>query len=400
MLEVNFEEHYTSRWARVQEYFPKEYDPWDMIKTQTRNFMKSVIEEITQSEFSQQIKADYYQDSPQRCDYRNGTRTRSLKTSFGAIKDMRVPRGRKSGYQFKLFKRYQRKHEEVDTAVLWATLCGMSNTRTTEFFHGFLQTDFSSATVINILKKLDEQLQAFRTFPIALNYPYLLIDGLAIHILEGGILTEKVVIFAMGIDQRGQADILAFRLSDNEGEEQVKALLNDLFKRGLTDVKLIVHDGAPGIKAAADWVYPYAQHQRCVFHKQMNLIQNIKQTKNKKPMLKESKKIFKATSKKEALRRAQSFKAHWQRIEPKASASFFQDFELCLTYFNFPKAHWPWLKTNNYLELYFKNIRRRIRNIGCFRNRFSAERYLFGLTKLIGHQLDTLTANSFLHTFC
>lgn len=400
MLEVNFEEHYTSRWSRVKEYFPKEYDPWDMIKTQTRNVLKGLIEQITEAEFTQQIQAQYHQETPQRLDYRNGTRKRSLKTSFGTIEHIKVPRGRKSGYQFKLFKRYQRRHEDVDTAILWATLTGMSNSRTTEFFHGFLQTDFSSATVTNILKKLDEQLHTFRTFPILFKYPYLLLDGLAIHVLEGGILTEKVVLFAMGIDHSGQADILAFRLSDNESEEQVKALLNDLFKRGLTAVKAIVHDGAPGIKAASDWVYPYAQHQRCVFHKQMNLMQNIKLTKNKKPMLKESKKIFIAKSKKEALRRARSFKAHWQRLEPKAIACFFQDFELCLTYFNFPKAHWPWLKTNNYLELYFKNIRRRIRNIGCFRNRFSAERYLFGLTKLIGHQLDNVTSKSYLHTFC
>lgn len=400
MLEVNLEEHYTSRWTRVQEYFPKEYDPWDLIKTHTRNVMKDLIEEITQAEFSRQIKAHYHQETPQRLDYRNGVRKRSLKTSFGTIEHIKVPRGRKSGYQFKLFKKYHRRHEEVDTAILWATLAGMSNKRTTEFFQGFLQTDFSAATITNILKKLDEQVQSFRTFPLVLKYPYLLIDGLAMHILEAGILTEKVVIFAMGIATLGTADILAFRLSDSESEEEVKLLLNDLFKRGLKSPQVVIHDGAPGLKTACDWVYPYAKHQRCVFHKQMNLIQNIKHPKNKKPMVKESKRIFKAKTKTEALRLSKRFQQNWQRQEPKAVSCFFKDFELCLTYFNFPEKHHPWIKTTNYLELYFRNIRRRICNIGCFRNSFSAERYLFGLTKLIGHQLENLTTHSYLHTFC
>ncbi|MCM8796093.1 MAG: transposase [Candidatus Omnitrophica bacterium] len=77
---------------------------------------------------------------------------------------------------------------------------------------------------------------------------------------------------------------------------------------------------------------------------------------------------------------------------------FFKDFEYCLTYFSFPKEHWPMIKTTNYLELYFKQIRSQIKRIGCFRNRFSAERYIFGLTKVIYHNLEDVTLNVPLHT--
>ncbi|MCM8796848.1 MAG: transposase [Candidatus Omnitrophica bacterium] len=67
---------------------------------------------------------------------------------------------------------------------------------------------------------------------------------------------------------------------------------------------------------------------------------------------------------------------------------------------SFPKERWPMIKTANYLELYFKQIRSRIKKIGCFRNRFSAERYIFGLTKLIYHNLEDVALNEPLHTFC
>jgi transposase-like protein len=362
--------------------------------------VKNRIEELCEIEFMQQIKAGYRQVTPARLDYRNGRRKRSLKTSPGPVIDIRVPGGRKPGYKFSLLKRYKRMHQEVDTAIFWATLCGMSDKRTTEFFKGFVGNEFSEGTVSNILKQLDEELKDFRSFPIAIKYRYLIVDGLAIHILEGGVLKEKVVIFALGTDKFGKADLLAFMLVNAEDEESYKMLFNDLYRRGLTGVDLIIHDGAGGITAACQWVYPYVQHQRCVFHKQMNLIHNIKHQKNKSQMIKEAKHIFKAESKKEALRLSEQFKYHWQRKEPKAINCFFKDFEYCLTYFGFPKEHWAMIKTTNYLELYFKQIRSRIKKIGCFRNRFSAERYIFGLTKLIYHNLEDVAFNEPLHTFC
>jgi putative transposase len=399
MLELKFDSQYTTRWRRVKEFFDHEIqDPWSLIKNEARILIKSRLEAFCKLEFDQQIKRGYREVTHEPLDYRNGTRKRTLKTSLGTIRDIRVPRGRKAGYKFSLLRRYKRMHQEVDTAILWATLCGMSNARTTEFFKGFVGDEFSEATVANILKGLDEELRAFRTFPIAIKYPYLILDGLNIHILEGGVLEEKVVIFAMGIDKFGKADMLAFMLVTSEDEESYKTLLNDLYKRGLTSVNLIIHDGAGGITAGCNWVYPYAQHQRCVFHKQMNLVQNIRHYRNKGPMIKESKKIFKADTKKEALKLAAQFRQRWQHKEPKAIRCFFKDFAYCLTYFSFPKEHWPMIRTTNYLELYFKQIRSRIKKIGCFRNRFSAERYIFGLTKLIYHKLEDVTLNEPLHT--
>jgi len=399
MLELKFDFQYTTRWRRVKEFFDHEIqDPWSLIKNEARMLIKSRMEALCQIEFDQQIKYGYREIVAQRFDYRNGTRKRSIKTSFGTIRDIKVPRGRKPGYKFSLLRRYKRMHQEMDTAILWTTLCGMSDKRTTEFFKGFVGNEFSEATVSNILKGLDDELKTFRTFPIAIKYPYLILDGLHIHILSGGILEEKVVIFAMGIDKFGKSDILAFMLVNSEDEESYKTLLNDLYKRGLASVDLIIHDGAGGITAACNWVYPYAQHQRCVFHKQLNLIQNIRHCHNKKPMIKESKKIFEAHIKKEALKLAAQFRLRWQRKEPKAIRCFFKDFEYCLTYFSFSKEHWPMVKTSNYLELYFKQIRSRIKRIGCFRNRFSAERYVFGLTKLIYHKLEDVTLQQPLHT--
>lgn len=194
MLEIKCDSNYTTRWRRVKEFFCREIeDPWDLIKNEARILIKSRIETLCEIEFDRQIKRGYREITTQGFDYRNGTRKRTLKTSLGAIRDIRAPRGRKPGYKFSILRRYKRMHKEVDTAILWAALCGMSGERTAEFFKGFAGNEVSCATVGNVLKGLDEELKTFRTFPMVIKYPYLIVDGLHIHILDGGVLEDLLL---------------------------------------------------------------------------------------------------------------------------------------------------------------------------------------------------------------
>jgi len=344
--------------------------------------MKRLQEAFLLYEFKEAICADRYEVTDLRQDRRNGYRYRGLNTGFGYIEGIKVPRGRKGGYSFSLFKRYKRRSEEFDNIVLYAVLCGMSNRRVRQFFETFYESKLSEATISNVVAQLDEELKQFRTFPIAINYPYLIIDGLSVSILSGGIQEEKVVIFAMGLDNSGKADLLAFMLVDSESEVAYQALFNDLYRRGLKNIELLIHDGSKGIVAAANWVYPYARHQRCIFHKQMNLLHNIRRQFHKKAIIEDSQAIYEANTKREALIRANRFKRRWIAKEPYAIKNFFKDFEATLTYFDFPKSIREAIKTTNYLERYFEEIRRRIKLIGCFRNQKSCERYIYGLIKI------------------
>ncbi|MFT5386994.1 MAG: putative transposase [Lysobacterales bacterium] len=249
--ELNFEGHYKARWARGKESFPQAEDPMSMIKEKTNIFIKGLIEKGILAEFRAQIKTSDYERTDTRIDYRNGFRYRNLQTNFATIKRIKIPRGRKSGYEYKLFKRYQRRHDEFDTAVLWATLGGMSQRRTKEMFKGIMGNDLSTTTVSRILKSLDQQLKEYREFPIALKYKYLLLDGFWIHILEGDVLTKRCIVCAMGITDTGEHDLLGFKLMVGESEESIKVFLNDFHRRGLTDIDLIIHDGSKGIENAS-----------------------------------------------------------------------------------------------------------------------------------------------------
>ena len=76
----------------------------------------------------------------------------------------------------------------------------------------------------------------------------------------------------------------------------------------------------------------------------------------------------------------------WSAKEPKAVRNLLRGFEYCLTYLDFPE---PWrtrLKTNNLVERYLEEIRRRIIPMRSFNNVASIDRIVYGIIAYVLNQ--------------
>jgi putative transposase len=69
----------------------------------------------------------------------------------------------------------------------------------------------------------------------------------------------------------------------------------------------------------------------------------------------------------------------WSNKEPQAVRSFIRGFEYCLVYLEYPDPIRTMLKTNNPIERYLQEIRRRIIPMRSFNNARSAERIVYGI---------------------
>jgi len=108
--------------------------------------------------------------------------------------------------------------------------------------------------------------------------------------------------------------------------------------------------------------------------------------------MREAAHIYRAQTEKEAYRRVEDFYRRWHTIEPRAVANFLQDIEKSLSYFHLPlkqPQHRSKLKTVNKLESFFRDLRRRINNIGTFENIERLERHLFALIIINKTKKDT-----------
>ena len=140
--------------------------------------IKELLEYSLNKELETILKVENYQRCELRKGYRNGYRPRSLITHIGGrIDNFLVPRARKS-VKFTLLKRYQRRLDEFDYAVLNCFLNGQSTRKTAQFFYNFFsESNISHQTVSNILKKIDSLVNQFLKKKINDDYSFLNVDA-------------------------------------------------------------------------------------------------------------------------------------------------------------------------------------------------------------------------------
>ena len=146
---------------------------------------------------------------------------------------------------------------------------------------------------------------------------------------------KRVAIIVLGLwSTTGNTEILDFETADGEDEDTVTELLTRLHLRGVTEahVQLIVSDGAGGITAAIETVYPTVARQRCVFHKLKNVGDKLQDKTHRRLILQAAAWIYEANTVEEAQARLKQFTAEWEPTEPGAVASLHLDFAASVAY--------------------------------------------------------------------
>jgi len=363
---------------------------FDDFELKAHRVIQRLIQDTIYEEFKLQIGADRYQRSEDRLGTRQGEYERYFTTTFGTSK-INIPRLRHSNIDitYSLFDKYQRRHDKFDNMVILSMLLGLSTRKQRRFFKSFIGDSISHSTASRLLTNLEEDLKCYRTKRIEDKYKYLLIDGLWVSIKEKRI-HKRPIIFVLGITQDNQKEIIAFKLCKGETELEVTSILNDLYRRGLEgkNLKLIASDGAKGIRAAINMVYPYAQWQLCYTHKLRNLSKNIRhKIKHRKKMMQQARTIYKAKSKRQAIKRYYRFCNRWQIVEPAAVRCFKKDFYETLIYYDFQEDK-NLISTTNHLERYLEEVRRRIKIQGYFKNEKSLNLWTYGIIRELKNKED------------
>lgn len=358
----------------------------DDIEVKARIVVEEFFQRSVNGEFKEQIKAEEYERSEERADIRSGTYPRIFTTTFGKTR-LLIPKVRKKNrdYVYKLFAKYQRRQRKFDDMVVLSLLLGFSTRKQQKFFQAFIGDSVSHQTASALLQNLSDDLRQYQSMPIEDKYRFIFIDGLWVHIKEIDI-KKRPILFALGITQDGEQEIIAFKLAKGETEEEYTSFLNDLYRRGLTGkvLELIIQDGSEAITAAVNMVYPYTPRQRCYTHKLRNLMQNIRyKFKHRAKLMKQASNIYKAASRQEAVKRFRVFVNRWRNLEARAVKCFQDEFYNTLNFYDFPKEIRSAISTTNHLERFLEEIRRRIKIQGYFKNERSLNLWIFGLIKHI-----------------
>jgi len=394
MKTLVLEDNLAQRWKQVKEFFAYAYpeeDPAERFylgfKDKARGMLKVLIAGCLKEERENYLKAGHYQRNRERRDYRNGFYTRDLGTSLGVIEDLQVPRCRKKGFQTRVFNRYQRRQREVNEAIKKVFLCGVSTRRVAEAIEPLLEDSFSGATVSRITKELNREVARFHKRKLIDQYQYLFLDGLTVGIRGALEAKKKKILSAYGITIFGTRELIDFRQAPSESEAQWEAFLNNLYQRGLegNNLRLVTTDGCKGLHNALDMVYPYTPRQRCWKHKLKN-VSNYLPKRYEEECLRKAKKIYLASTKREAVAIYKEWEKEWIELVPKAVNCLRKDMDEMLTFLDLPLEHRKKIRTTNVIERAFREVRRRIRTMSCFTNASSCDRIIYSVITHLNKQ--------------
>jgi transposase-like protein len=335
------------------------------LREQIRSAVQIVMEEVMREELTQFLRAQWGECSPQRKGYRNGSYTRDLATASGKIEDLQVPRDREGQFHTQIFDRYSRYEEQVADGLTEMFVSGTSTQKVGEVAETLMGIAPSKSSVSRLNQTLTEQFEAWRSRRLQGHWRVLYLDGIYFEVRHGDKVDPTVVLAALGVDLEGNKDILAIRACAQESQDGWMCLLQDLRTRGVTEVDLILTDGHEGLLAAVSALFTATPRQRCLVHKQRNVMNAIPK-RERDPIATELSGIWNQPTKEKAQTELAAFKGKYRERYPEAVRSLCEDEEHLLTFYDFPPSMHRHIRSTNPIESFFRNVRRRTDQIDTF----------------------------------
>jgi putative transposase len=341
-----------------------------MLHEKVRLAVRYTLITVLEEEVEAFIGAGRYERSDQRRDQRNGTYARSLGTSVGQIEDLLVPRTRK-GFRTQVFDRYQRRRAELDRGIGEMFVKGVSTTQVGQVLEALTEIKPSPSTVSRVFHTLDGEFATWKQRPLEAHYVYAFADGTYFTVIYQDEGHKMPILAIVGINSRGEREVLGFTVGERENQGAWEDLLDDLKRRGVQTVDLWVTDGNQAMLNALQLKFPASQRQRCVRHKMENVLGYVPKAQQEtiKPELKA---IFYQDSREKADQEVAAFIEKYSAAYPTAVECLKRDLEACLTFYAFPAAHWKTIRTTNVIERLFGEVKKRSHKMAAaFRNESS-----------------------------
>jgi putative transposase len=246
--------------------------------------------------------------------------------------------------------------------------------------------EVSPDLVSAVTDQVIDEVAAWQARPLEERYAIVFFDALRVKIREEGLVRNKAVYLAIGMDASGQKHVLGMWIEQTEGAKFWLRVMNEIKARGTQDILIAVVDGLKGFPEAITAVFPDAVVQTCIVHL-IRYSMQFASWKERKLIAAALKPIYRADSAEVAARELESFdQGAWGRKYPAIAQSWRRNWEAVIPFFAFPAEVRKIIYTTNAIESLNASVRKAVRNKGHFPSDQAA-------TKLIWLALRHITEN-------
>jgi putative transposase len=334
---------------------------------------KALAERILNAELDDHLGGELADGKP---NHRNGYSKKSVLTESSKL-DIRVPRDREGTFDPKLIARYQRRFPGFDEKIVSMYARGMTVREIQGHLLEIYGLDVSPDLISTVTDAVLETVGEWQNRPLEQSYPLVFFDALRVKIRDEGLVRNKAVYIALGVQADGTKDILGLWIENTEGAKFWLRVMNELKNRGVSDVLIAVIDGLKGFPEAINAVFPQTIVQTCIVHLIRHSM-DFASWKDRKGLAGALKTIYRAKDADAANVALTAFDAsHWGQKYPAITQSWRRNWERVVPFFAFPEAVRRIIYTTNAIEALNAKLRRAVKIRGHFPNDDAAAKLLF-----------------------
>jgi transposase-like protein len=238
----------------------------EAIETAGVAFKKALIEAALAAELDHHLGYASGADRPENAtNQRNGSTSKTVLTGDGQVR-IETPRDRDGSFDPVLVRKHARRFTGFDDKIVALYARGLTVREIQGFLLETYGTEVSPDLISTVTDGVLAEVTAWQNRPLEPVYAVVFFDALRVKIRDEGVVRNKAVYLALGVQRDGTRDILGIWIETTEGATFWMKVFNDLKTRGVNDILIAVTDGLKGIPEALGAVFPATTLQTCIVH--------------------------------------------------------------------------------------------------------------------------------------
>jgi putative transposase len=308
--------------------------------------------------------------------HRNGASKKTLLGEDGPV-EIQVPRDREGTFEPQIIPKGQRRFDGFDQKIVAMYARGMTVREIQAFIAEQYGAKVSPDLISEVTDAVLEEVKAWQVRPLEKMYPIVFLDALRVKIRDEGSVLNKAIYLALGVRRDGTRDVLGLWIEQTEGAKFWRCVVTELQNRGVETILLAVVDGLKGFPEAIQAVFPETEIQGCIVHLLRNSMEYCNY-KDRTPLIKELKGIYKAPNAEAALECLNAFEAGpFGKKYPPVVRLWRRAWEQVIPFMAYPAPVRKIIYTTNAIESLNARLRKIIKTRGHFPNDQAATKLIY-----------------------
>ena len=306
---------------------------------------------------------------------RNGHGKKKVKGHDGEM-EIAVPRDREGTFEPRLIEKGQRRFEGFDDKIISMYARGMTVREIQGHLKELYAVEVSPDLISRVTDAVLEEVKDWQNRPLDPVYPLVIFDALRVKIRDEGVVKNKAVYLALGMNVDGIKEVLGLWIEQTEGAKFWLRVMTELKNRGVADILIAAVDGLKGFPEAINSVFPKAQIQTCIVHLVRHSLRFVP-WKDRKEVAADLKAVYRAETVEVAQENLREFEAKWDGKYPTIGQSWRRNWEQIIPFLAYPQEIRKVIYTTNAIESLNRSLRKAVKARGHFPSDEAATKLLY-----------------------